>query len=99
MRPAWCEDNSCSPLVSMDTLGGGQCIGKLNEPTDHVNPKTNTMSRCHYDKVTNKITGCFAINHDDIIVETYINGEALRAQGLTLPRAIVDNLPTEAKII
>mgnify|MGYP001567157665 CR=1 FL=1 len=92
-RPAWCEDKTCLPLCSADTKGGGQCIGKLAEATDHITPKVNFMSRCHYDRAVGKISGQFANNLEDIIVEVYIDGEALRAQGLGLPEAIIDNLP------
>ena len=93
-RPVWCEDKNCSLLCYMPTLGGGQCIGKLSSPTDHINKAVNTMSRCHYNKVTDFVSS-FDINHEDIIVETYLNGEALRASGLTLPSVIVNNLPKE----
>ena len=91
-RPIWCEDKICTPLCQMTTLGGGQCRGKLAVPTDHVSKAANTMSRCLYDKVS-KSVHAFDINPDDIIVETYLGGEAMRAMGLALPNAIIDNLP------
>jgi len=91
-RPIWCEDENCSPLSQMPTLGGGQCIGKLFMPTDHINKAVNTMSRCHYDRAIKSVNS-FNINHEDIIVETYLNGEALRILNLSLPKSIVDNLP------
>src|SRR3990167_4100787 len=91
-RPTWCEDKTCSPLCQMPTLGGCQCRGKLALPSDHVTKAVNTMSECMYDKVTGSVHS-FAINPDDIIVETYLGGEAMRAMGVSLPSAIIDNLP------
>jgi len=91
-RPEWCEDVSCSPLCQMETLGGGQCIGKLAVPVAHITPAANNMSRCHYDKVV-RIVHSFAVNPADIIVEIYIGGESLRGLGLSLPSSIIDNLP------
>ena len=76
----------------MDTLGGGQCIGRLDTPTDHITEKANTMQWCHYNRATNNILP-FHINHNDMIIYCYVIGEALRKQGLTLPSSIVNNLP------
>jgi hypothetical protein len=88
-RPEWCPDKSCVVTCYMSTKGGGQCVGVLAKPTDHITKGVDTMSRCHYDGVVHS----FCVNSEDIIVDTYLNGEALRTLGLTLPKAIVDNLP------
>ena len=88
-RPVWCGDSSCEPLCSMETLGGGECIGKLVKPLNHIIKEGNTMRRCHYDGLVR----AFRINKEDLIVELYLIGEALKAQGLELPKIIVDNLP------
>ena len=93
-RPGWCEDESCSPLCYILTLGGGQCIGELSVPTDHINNAINTMSRCHYDKELDFVNS-FHINLADIIVETYLNAKALRTLNLKLPEDIVEYLPKE----
>ena len=94
MTPSWCEENNCQCLCSMDTLGGGQCIGKLDVPIDHITPKANTMQWCHYNKVT-RIIQPFYINKEDLIVACFIIGEALKKQELGLPMSIVANLPKE----
>src|SRR3990172_10685857 len=92
MRPNWCEDITCSHVCYMPTMGGGQCIGKLAEPTDHVTKAVNLLTRCHYDKVSS-ILRIFHINKEDMIVDIYLNGEGLRFIGESLPSAIIDNLP------
>jgi len=93
-RPEWCEDKTCSPLCAAKTEAGGKCFGKLSIPINHV-PEiegANTMSRCHY--IDGVLYG-FYINLPDLILNVYLIGETLRAQGLYLPKAIVNNLPSK----
>ena len=91
-NPEWCNGKDCTCIYSMNTAGGGQCIGRLLHPTDHITKEANTMQWCHYDSVPKKIIP-FHINLEDCIVDVYLIGEALRKIGLGLPQAIVDNMP------
>lgn len=89
-RPDWCKDEECQPLFSVKTKGGGSCIGKLSAPITHITKDANDLCWCHYDGY---LVTDFAENQYDLIVAVYMVGEVFRKLELSLPRAIVNNLP------
>ena len=91
VNPSWCNEINCSSLISKDTLGGSQCIGKLDHPQAHFG-EFNQFQWCVFDKAVLS-SQKLLINQYDIRLFFYLFGEALKSQGLTVPAAIVDNLP------
>jgi hypothetical protein len=92
-RPDWCKHNDCSPIHWLKTAGGGECVGKLDEPKGHVGG-FNDLSRCNQ---TNGLgdprVSTYFYNKEDFILDVFLSGKALKFMGWGIPKNIIKSLP------